>query len=259
MHFSNRNLFHLALPLLAAFAVTGANAAVVFSTGFESPAYSTVAIAGQNGWGVYGPGLSIVEGAFAKTGDQAVFVDGGTASQSGPYHTNVTTGPFVRLSADLAIFTSSTQSEFQFGGLGAGLIGFLGGFNVLPNDSVQAITAGYPIIGTFTRATAFDSTAWHHVELFFNIPAQVYDVTIDGVTLAAGLAFCGDNGPCNGATLASYNNGLFDSFGINGTANDSGYMDNFQVEAFETAPEPASILLIATGLGAVILRRRKSN
>ncbi len=252
-----RRLSGMALPVLFALAVPCANAGVLYGTGFESPAFSPGGIAGQDGWNVFGPGPNAVEGAFAKTGSQAVFVGGSTSSQSGPYHSDSSTGPFVRLSADLAVFTSSTQSEWQFGGLGPGLVGFLGGINILPDSSIQAISGAFPTIGTFARATAFDSTAWHHVELLFNMQAQTYDVTIDGSNIASGLAFCSSNGACTGAPMASYGSAIFDSFGLGGDANDSGYMDNFEVAEFANAPEPSSILLIAGGLGAMLVRLRR--
>lgn len=236
--------------------VSSAHAGVLYSTSFESPTLFNGAIAGQDGWAVYGPGLSVVENFFAKTGSQAAFVDGGTASQSGPYHTDTNIGPLIELSADIAVFTSTTQSEFQFAAVGPGLSGFLGGIDILPDNSIQAISGAFPVIGTFARATAFDSTAWHHVDLLFNIPAQTYSITIDGILLASDLAFCGSNSGCSGANVGTYGEGLFDSFGgVNG--NDSGYMDNFQVSALDPAPEPSSFLLIAGGLGMVLVGCRK--
>src|SRR5580700_4159335 len=111
-------------PALLALIIGGSAAhadTVLYSTSFENPPFTTGPIAGQDGWNVFGPGISTVENSFADTGSQAVFVDGGTASQSGPYHSVFSTGPLVDVSADLAIFTSSTQSEWQFAGLGSGL------------------------------------------------------------------------------------------------------------------------------------------
>ncbi len=253
---SSSNFTRAALPLLFALAVPCANAGILYSTGFESPAFTAAPTSGQDGWNVYGSGLTAISDTFAKSGTQSVFVDGGTVDQSGPYHGDNSVGPFVRLSADLAVFTSTTQSEWQFAGLGPGLAGFLGGIDIFPDNSIVAITAGFPTIGVFSRATGFDATAWHHVELLFNIPAQIYDITIDGVTLATGVAFCGDNDVCAGAPVGTYGSVFFDSFGADGLANDSGYMDNLVV-AESNAPEPSSVLLIAGGLGAMLLRLRR--
>ena len=114
----------------------------LYSTGFEAPAFTTGPIAGQDGWGVFGPGNSAVQNFFAKTGSQAVFIDGSTPSQSGPFHSDTSTGPLIELSADIAIFTSSTQSSWQFAGIGPGLIGYLGGINVGSDNTIYAITPG---------------------------------------------------------------------------------------------------------------------
>lgn len=232
---------------------------VLYSTSFENPPFTVGPIAGQDGWNVFGPGISTIENTFAKTGTQAVFVDGSTASQSGPYHSDSTTGPLVDLSADIAIFTSSTQSEWQFAGLGSGLFPFLGGIDIFPNDNIEAITKGFPVIGTFPRATAFNASAWHNINLLFDIATQTYNITLDGVTLAANVPFCGDNGPCAGAPVSSYGTGFFDSFGqsSNPGANDSGYMDNFRVTA-AAVPEPSSMIPLLIGFAAVCFWRRKA-
>lgn len=244
------------MAALVTLAVPAACAAgVIYGTGFENPPFTTGAIAGQDGWNVFGPGISTVENSFAKTGSQAAFVDGSTATQSGPYHSDNSVGPLVELSADIAIFTSTSQSAWQFAGLGPGLIGFLGGIDVLTNNNIVAITNGYPVIGTFPRATAFDSTAWHHVDLLFDIATQTYNITLDGTTLASNVPFCGDNQPCLGAPLSTYGNGLFDSFGASssstGGANDSGYMDNYSVANVNAIPEPASLFTVLLGLSCM--------
>ena len=112
----------------------------------------------------------------------------------------------------------------------------------------------------FPRATAFDSTAWHQINLLFNIPAQTYSISLDGVTLASNLAFCGDNGPCTSGIVSTYSDGLFDSFGANGgstTTNDSGYMDNYSVTNVTATPEPAMIPVVVVLAGLCIGLRRK--
>ena len=84
----------------------------------------------------------------------------------------------------------------------------------------------------------------------FDIPAQTYGISLDGATLASNVAFCGSNAGCSGAVVSTYGTAIFDSFGgVNG--NDSAYMDNFRVAA---VPEPSSIFLLATLLGALGFR-----
>lgn len=255
-----RASFVAAIVLIGGSVIPAAHAGIIYTSTFESPTFTTGPIAGQDGWSVFGSGNPTVESFFPDTGSQAVFVDGNETSQSGPYHVDVATGPIVDLSADLAIFTASTQTEWQFGGLGTSSQ-LLGGIDVFPDNTIEAITAGFPVIGTFQRATAFDATAFHSVDLSFNFSSQTYDVILDGVTLASNLPFCGDNDPCAGANVPAYGGGIFDSFGVTspGVAlgsvpNDSGYMDNFQATA---SPEPSTMMLLAAGLAAAVFKLRR--
>jgi PEP-CTERM motif len=258
-----RALFPVLAVLIAGSALPVAHASILYSSGFETPTFTTGPIAGQDGWNVFGPGNPIVDNFFSDIGTQAVFVDGNEASQTGPYHIDVTTGPIVDLSADIAIFTSTTQTEWQFAGLDPTLTQFLGGIDILPDDAIVALTAGSPVIGAFPRATGFDSTAWHSIDLLFNLSSQTYSISLDGATLASNLAFCGDSAGCAGASVSSYGGGLFDTNGISSPGvgasgsipNDSGYMDNFQV-ADVGVPEPSTILLLGLGLAGAACRLR---
>lgn len=259
-----RAAFIASVILISGSASPVAHASVIYSATFEAPTFSTGSIAGQDGWSVFGTGNPIVESGFASTGSQAVFLDGDETSQSGPYHVDATTGPIVDLSADIAVFTSSTQTEWQFGAVDPSLTQFLGGIDILPDGNYEAITAGFPVIGTFPRAIAFDSTAWHNIDLLFNLATQTYNISLDGVTLESNLPFCGNNaGGCSGATVAAYGAGFFDSFGATSpgvlagsTPNDSGYLDNFQV-AGTGVPEPSTFLLFGLGLGAAAIKLRR--
>ncbi|MGA7241308.1 MAG: PEP-CTERM sorting domain-containing protein [Bryobacteraceae bacterium] len=259
-----RALFPVLAVLIAGSDLPVAHASILYSSGFETPTFTTGPIAGQDGWNVFGPGNPIVDNFFSDTGTQAVFVDGNEASQTGPYHTDVTTGPIVDLSSDIAIFTSTTQTEWQFAGLDPTLTQFLGGIDILPDDAIVALTAGSPVIGAFPRATGFDSTAWHSIDLLFNLSSQTYSISLDGATLASNLAFCGDSAGCAGASVSSYGGGLFDTNGISSPGvgasgsipNDSGYMDNFQV-ADVGVPEPSTILLLGLGLAGAACRLRR--
>ena len=250
---SHHGVRALLLTLVVAMAVKADT--TLYSTSFESPTFSTGALAGQNGWNVYGTGTTSVVNSFAYSGSQSVFVNN-NATQSGPYYALSSTGPLIQESAEIAIFASTTQSGWQLGATGPGLIGYLGGIDInAKTNAIRAITQGQPIIGVFPRATTFDSTAWHNVTLFFNLNTQTYSISLDGVTLDSNVPFCGTNsGGCTGATVTTYGDGIFDTFGATG-ANDSGYLDNYSVTLVNSAPEPASIGLLLMGAGLIITLR----
>ncbi len=230
-------------------------AAVLYSTGFEAPTFTTGPIAGQDSWATYGTSSAVqVEGTVAKTGTQAVEVIPSLATgQSGPYRTTQTTGPFVDLSADIYLASSSTETSWQFGALGSNLIGYLGGIDIArATNTITLISAGSPEEGTFAR------DVWNHVDLLFNITAQTYSFSLNGVLLASNAPFCGNNsGPCSGANLNFYN-GFFDSFASITNENDIGYIDNYSVIVSATAPEPGSAALLALGclIAAAVKTRR---
>ena len=251
MRFTNKLMF-ATLPAACGLLLFAnqASAGVLYSTGFEAPTFTIGPIAGQDGWSVFGPGVSTVENFDADSGSQALFVDGSTATQSGPFHEDTTTASEVELMGDIFLASSSTQTEWQFGALGAGLSQFLGGIDINADNSVFLLTGGdTPLALTWTRDT------WHSVGFLFNIATQTYSVDIDGTQFASGVAFCGDNNPCLGANVAAYGDGLFDSFG---GGNALGLLDNFSVSTVDSTPEPASLVLMGMGLFAIEASRRLS-
>jgi hypothetical protein len=266
--FEKAPLTALFLTIMAAIAVPAHADVILYSTGFEAPTFTVGALAGQDGWNQFGPSTATVENFFTLTGSQSVFLDGGTATQAGPWHQDPSAGtPYVDLSADIAIFTSTNQSEWQFAATGNNLTSFLGGIDITQTDQIEAITLGFPVIGTFARSTSFTSPTWNHVDLLFDIATQTYDISINGVQLASNLPFCETNAPgcIGGSGTTNYGDGVFDSFGqstsgVSGLTNDSAYMDNYQVSDVSSVPEPSGLLLLVTVIGAfgVGLRRKFS-
>lgn len=240
----------LSIALMLVVSTPAAHGSVLYSTGFEPPTFTLGSLAGQDGWSVFGPATVLVENTLVQSGLQAVSVDGSAGNQSGPYHSDFSTGPLLQLSAGIYIASSSTHSEWQFAGLGSGLTPFLGGIDILNTGQIEAITAGFPVVGTLTYDT------WNNVSFLFNITTQTYSITLNGVVVDSSAPFCGDNGPCGGAHVSSYGVGLFDTFG---GGNDKGYIDNYSVVENPTStPEPSSFALFGSGiLGVAGVLRRK--
>jgi len=229
---------------------SSASAQTLYSTGFENPPFTTGSIAGQDGWQVVGTANAAqIENTKAESGSQAVELIPAlnSSSQTGPYHVNSTAASMVDLSADLYIASSSNQSEWQFAGLASTLSPFLGGIDIFSDGSIRTITAGFPIVGTWTY------NAWNRVDLRFDITDQTYSLSINGSLIASNVPNCGDNGPCTGGQKANYGAGVFDTFGT-GANNDIGYMDNFSVAV---VPEPATTTLFLVGGLAISIRKAR--
>ncbi len=178
--------------------------------------------------------------------------------QEGPYLTVSTAASIIRQSADIYLFSSTTQSEWQFAGLGPGLVQFAGGIDIYPDDSIHLITNGFTSVGTWAR------DQWVHVDLTMNFTSQTFDLALNSVAVANNVAFCGDNGPCLGAFVAGgYANGIFDAFGaaLPNSINDLGAMDNYSVTSLDAVPEPETYAMLLAGLGLLgwVARRRKQN
>jgi hypothetical protein len=236
----------------------------IYSTGFEgteTPPFTVGNINGQNGWTVFNSStFDQVENSFFFAGAQAADVvpTGDAAGQSGMYHVDTATGsPLIDLNAELYIASSGTEStDWQFAALGNfALSQFIGGINLAPaagsTDTINAIAAGDPVVGSFTLNT------WHNVDLLMNFAAQTYTISLDGTVLASNLAFCGDGGACLGENVPEGTfTSFFDVFASVGE-NDIGFMDNVSLSSVAT-PEPATFGLAGVALLAdAFLRRRR--
>lgn len=216
-------------------------------------------IDGQDGWALFNGSASFdnVENTLTDGTTQAAWVIPTGNVQTGMYHTDTASGsPLIDLNADLYIASSSTENEWQFAANGAGLAPFIGGIDLAPggaSDTIFAITAGFPSLGTFTLNT------WHNVDFLFNFSAQTYTVTLDGTALASNLPFCTDNGPCTtGGTIAEGPFlSFFDVFATVGS-NDLGALDNLSLS---DVPEPSTYALTGIALlaGALLIRRRMAS
>lgn len=138
----------LVLLFLLPTCILPANAVPLYTTGFENPPFTLGNLAGQDGWAISATGPSVattlVENTVVESGGQAVSVGGSVTDQTGPFHSNASTGPLIDLAADIRLKSSTTQNAWQFAGLGPSLTQFLGGIDILANGNVEVITAGFP-------------------------------------------------------------------------------------------------------------------
>jgi len=235
---------------LAAGCVLTVRADVLYTTGFESPTFTTGPVSGQNGWSVFGTSSAVqVEDFFAESGSQAVDVIPSLASgQTGPYYGLSTTAPEIELSADIYLASSSAQSAWQFAALGPGLNDFIGGINISNTGAITVQSTSAPAAGTFTY------NAWQSLDFVFDFTTQTYSFSLDGSLIGSSIPFCGSDSGCTGANIPSFGDVLFDVFPAGG-ANDIGYMDNVTISSVST-PEPGSLLLLATCAAAALIALR---
>jgi hypothetical protein len=243
-----------AVAAVAFLAGSAAQATVIYSSDFEAPTYTTGLLAGQDGWATFGSGAAVtVDDGFAISGAQSAKITGaGAGGQTGPYHHDHSAIDKLTVSADILLTGSTADRSWQFSAIGAGLAGFTGGIDIdAGTNNIRAITSGFGVIGTFSRDVV------HTVDLLLDYGTSTYGVRLDGTTLATGLAFCGDNGPCAGSGAVEYDTLLFDTFGSGGA--DAGYIDNILVQS-TAVPEPAAwaLMLAGFGLGGAALRRRRA-
>jgi hypothetical protein len=239
--------------------VRRAEAGFIYQTGFENPPFATGAVAGQDGWSVFGvPGVATVQNSVALTGTQAVLVDAAAAGsqQTGPWHsdpfdTTINVNKTVVVDADVLLKSSSNPTAWQFAALTPNLGTFFGGFNVLTDGRLQLITPGFPDTNPVVTRDV-----WNHFEVRYDFPDQTFDVLINNNPVAGQLPFL--------TSQTVYGTLLFDSFA---SGNDQGYLDNVLIQDVrtqsptQTTPEPSTIVLLGSGgltmLGYRLCRRRR--
>lgn len=221
-------------------------ATVLYSTGFEQPAYTTGNLVGQDGW--TGPLLGTVQTTTVASGLQALQVStAGIAAQRLAFHNvayNSVGNPeqVVRFSVDFLIGNLSTAAVFLDSLAVLGNAGFVG--QQLVNGQTGQLcplSCNGPVLGTNT---------WYRLMLEVDFETDTALNYVNGVLFSTV--------PLAGASTALTGFAL----GINSSlaqSNSVVYFDNVFIESLsrQQVAEPGSVALAGIGLlGVAAMRRR---
>lgn len=211
-----------------------ASAGVVLSTGFESPTYTTGALAGQAGWSGSG---GAVETSTVFAGTQAVAYDAtGVSGQHINYLAVPSSGQGSLVQVAVEFYFSASSINVTWEALALfGENGFLAQLPILNGTAELGVANG--TVG----GVAVSPGAWHNYTMDLNFATGTESAFVDGSLIGSG-AFA------NSATSLTRV-----GFGINsagGLATSQGYADNLAIAA---VPEPSSLALLGSALVALAL------
>lgn len=218
-------------------------AQTVYSTGFESPAYSAGPLAGQNGW--FGAANAFVQTSTVESGSQAVSVAPGAAGQYvtfQPVSYNSVGNPnqLVTISTD---FEFSPGPNVDWEALAAeGNGGFITQLLVTSSGQVCGFN---PCNGPILTPDK-----WYNLSMTLNYKTGVVEDFVNGVEFSSG--------PFSNIPAHSTNLDLI-GIGINGAAAGStagASWDNISVVS-AAVPEPATWALTIVGLAMLGLAVRR--
>jgi hypothetical protein len=216
---------------------------IVYSTGFEAPAYHTGALAGQDGWSGSG---GVVENTLAYAGTQAVESNAiGVVKTQGAVGDLTmlsvsSDGPMMQVSDEFYATAADPNVAWEvlaIGGNGTNNSGLVGQLFVAD---------GYAILGGSTNGglVPISIDAWNSYTIDINFTTgtetgYVNNTLIDTLTIASNSTEVTEVG-----------------FGIDGAngASSQAYFDNLSVD---TVPEPATLMLFAPGLLALAACRQR--
>lgn len=233
-----------------------ASAAVVYSTGFEGPAFSTGGIDGQNGWFVDSPNTSFftVSNAQARSGTQAArLVASTTGANSGwawwdPLNVDPlgSGSPVVQISWSQLI-TSPQGGTASSGGFGIDIfddsVAFMGRVQTSGATGQLLVEAG--TLGFFNTGVVLNDNTWYDLRIVMDFTTATYDVYVGNTLAASAFPFTPGTGVIGDVDLRKNQQAA---------AFDSAYFDNLRIETFVPAPSAA---LALGGLGLMGLRRRR--
>lgn len=237
MH-ENSHCFAAIVAAAISVLATESNAALIYSTGFEPPTYTTGSLSGQDGW----TGFASVQSTSAASGNQALQIHytGSTFAPATHLLATPTAGQIITIEADLRI-----HYPMQAQGDGVAVLTVVG-------DSGTIGRFGYILghyrFGNMTFNVYGDPLApndtWHHFVFEMNFPMQTISATFNGTSLGT-LPIINAVAPTTLSSIRISANQA--SFPLDA------YFDNITITSI---PEPGSLALLGLALPVVVRRRR---
>ncbi|MBN1268574.1 MAG: PEP-CTERM sorting domain-containing protein [Kiritimatiellae bacterium] len=229
-----------------------ARAAVIYnSEGFEDPPYSLGDLVGQQGWLGSGPegDEPIVQSSVALDGAQAAAAlrlgaDLGTSIMAyrsfSPSAALVGVRTWIRvedMGPSVNDFDAFYVYDDSFSGSRATILYFRGNGNVTVFDGETERTV-----------TTWVDDTWYYLDFTFDVPNQMFDLTIGGALVADDFAFLNASATAIGGVA-------YQEYG--GLSGGGMYWDDLDADDNIPEPEPGLLLGAAT-LGLFLLRKRRS-
>jgi hypothetical protein len=235
----------LSLAIVVCWASAAAQAAMIYSKGFEAPTFVPGSLNLQDGWDGHTHGVASaakVQTAIVHSGAQAVRIDGSAVANSAWYEKHVDFDP-------LALGTPIVTVEWWMRLDGATANGKAWGLDVYGTDDKRV---GYLQINPsnkvkFNGATTNMTIArgvWYDYKLVFDYTTNKYQGYVNGTLVAPAAAMPHHHG-FGDIDLTRWGS-------ASNKCNDLAYFDDLTIT---TTPEPTTLSLL--GLGALALLRRR--
>jgi hypothetical protein len=192
------------LAAMAAGIALPASATVLYSTNFASPTFTTGALAGQAGWGVFSAdGEATVQNTITDGGEPAVDLGSETSAyyQYGPV---TPTDPIV---VSMDIYDTTSGAIVNFAAISSSAAFDDDDFLEDRAAGVQIQNYVSAIAGASPELASVPSHTWFNVSMTLDYATQTYDISVDGAVLASNIPFCGyepNSNTCTGAQASQF-------------------------------------------------------